>query len=185
MIQATQIRKGMLVKINGDPHLVMEVIHITPGNWRAIIQCKLRNLATNIAKEVRLRSSDKLEEAEIEPVEMEYIYTTSDIYYFMNIETYEQIGISQDNLDDNVKFLKPNIRVKVEYYEGRPFGVVLPKYVELKVVETQAYIRDATAQAQSKPATLEGGHTCQVPPFVEVGNIIKVNTENGEYVERV
>ena len=84
-----------------------------------------------------------------------------------------------------VRFLKPNLRVKVEDYEGKPFGIVLPKYVELKVIETQTYIKDATAQAQSKPAKLEGGHTCQVPPFVEAGNVIKVNTETGEYVERV
>src|SRR4030043_203514 len=137
MIQATQVRKGMVVKIEGVPHIVLEVTHITPGNWRAIIQCKMRNLTTNLAKELRLRSSDRLEEAEIEPFEMEYIYAANDLYYFMNVETYEQIGINRDILGDTIKFLKPNIRVKVEFYEGKPFGVVLPKYVELKVVETQ------------------------------------------------
>jgi elongation factor P len=184
MIQATQIRKGMLVKIDGVPHIVMDVAHITPGNWRAIIQCKMRNLMTNVAREMRLRSSDRLEEAEIEPVEMEYIYMANELYYFMNVETYEQVGIDRDILGDTIRYLKPNVRVKVEYYEGKPFGIVLPKYVELKVIETQAYLKDATAQAQSKPATLEGGLVCQVPPFVEVDNVIKINTETGEYVER-
>lgn len=185
MIQATQIRRGMLVKIDGVPHIVMEVTHITPGNWRAIIQCKMRNLTTNVARELRLRSSDRLEEAEIEPVEMEYIYSANDLHYFMNVETYEQIGLDREVLGDTMKFLKPNIRVKVEYYEGKPFGVILPKYVDLKVIETQAYLKDATAQAQTKPATLEGGHVCQVPPFVETGNVIRINSETGEYVERV
>ncbi len=185
MIQATQIRKGMLVKIDGVPHVVLDVAHITPGNWRAIIQCRMRNLTTNLAKELRLRSSDRLEEAEIEPVEMEYIYAADDLYYFMNVETYEQIGLSRAVIGDTIEYLKPNIRVKVEFYEGKPFGTVLPKYVELKVIETQVYLKDATAQAQSKPATLEGGHVCQVPPFVVAGDIIRVNTETGEYVERV
>jgi elongation factor P len=160
-------------------------MHITPGNKRGIIQCNLRNLQTNLSTEKRFRSNDRLEEAAIEPVEMEYIYYADDQYYFMNLENYEQIPLSTDLVGDAAKFLRPNTRVKVEFYEGKPFGIILPKTVILKVIETQTYMKDATAQAQSKPAHCEGGHVCQVPPFIEAGESIKVNTETGEYVERV
>ncbi len=183
MIQATQIRKGMFIKLDDIPHVVLNVTHITPGNKRGIVQCNLRNLQTNLSTEKRFRSNDRLEEAEIEPVEMEYIYYDGQ-YYFMNLENYEQIPLSADLIGDAAKFLKPNIKVKIEFYEGKPFGIVLPKIVTLKVIETQTYMKDATAQAQSKPARCEGGHVCQVPPFVEVGDFIKVKTETGEYVER-
>jgi elongation factor P len=184
VIQATQIRKGMLVKLNEVPHVVLTVTHITPGNKRGIVQCTMRNLQTGLSTELRFRSNDKVEEAEIEPLEMEYLYTADNLYYFMNIETYEQIAIPAELIADKAKFLQPNIGVKVEFYEGKPFGILLPKFVNLKVVETPPYLKDATAQAQTKTATLEGGHTCQVPPFVEAGNTVKVNTETGEYVER-
>lgn len=185
MIQATQIRRGILVKIDNVPHAVLSVMHITPGNKRGLIQCNLRNLLTGLSTEMRFRSSDRLEEADIEPVEMEYIYTADDLFYFMNVETYEQIAIGADLIGDDAKFLYTNIKVTVEFFEGKPFGILLPKYVALQVVDTQPYMKDATAQAQSKPAALEGGHKCQVPPFVEIGDTVKINSETGEYVERV
>lgn len=185
MIQATQIRKGMLVKLDEVPHIVLSVTHITPGNKRGMIICGLRNLKTGLSKEKRFRSGDRIEEAEFEQVAMEYIYSSDGDFYFMNSENFEQLALGPDIIGDAAKFLTPNIRVDVEFYEGKPFGVILPKYVNLKILETQAYMKDATAQAQSKPAKLEGGHVCQVPPFVAVGDVIKVNTENGEYVERV
>lgn len=184
MINATQLRKGMLIKISDEPHVVLNVEHITPGKGRAFIQCVLRNLQSGMSKDVRFRSNDRIEETEIEPVEMEYIYNSDNLYYFMDLDNYEQIPLSTDLLGDATKFLQPNTKVKVEFYEGKPFGIILPKHVILKVVETQVYIKEATAQAQSKPAQLDGGHTCQVPPFIEVGDLIKVNTETGEYVER-
>jgi elongation factor P len=185
VIQATQIRRGMVVKMGDVPHIVLTVTHITPGNKRGMIICGLRNLQTGLSTEKRYRSSDRIEEAEIEQVEMEYIYFADNKYYFMNLENYEQLALGAEVIGEEVKYLKPNIHVKVEFYEGKPFGVILPKYVNLKVLDTQAYMKDATAQAQSKPAKLEGGHICQVPPFVAVGDVIKINTESGEYVERV
>jgi elongation factor P len=175
----------MVVKLDEVPHMVLSITHITPGNKRGMIICGLRNLKTGLSKEKRFRSGDRIEEADIEEIEMEYLYATEGEYYFMNSENYEQIALSQEIVADAAKFLTPNVHVKVEFYESKPFGVVLPKYVSLKVLETQAYMRDATAQAQSKPARLEGGHICQVPPFVAVGNIVKVNTDTGEYVERM
>ena len=184
MINATQIRKGMLIKLDGEPYIVLKVSHITPGKGRAFIQCVLRALQGGFSKDVRFRSNDRVEETEIEPVEMEYIYHADNLYYFMDPESYEQIPLDADLIADATKFLQPNTRVRVEFYEGKPFGIILPKHVILKVIETQAYIKEATAQAQSKPAQLEGGHTCQVPPFVNIGDMIKVNTETGEYLER-
>lgn len=185
MIQATQMRRGMLVKIDNIPYVVLTVTHITPGNKRGIVQSTLRNLQTGLSTDMRFRSNDRVEETEIEPLVMEYIYESDGMYYFMNLETYEQIPLSADLIGDDKKFLLPNTKVKVEFYEGKPFGIILPKHATFRVIETQAYIKEATAQAQSKPATLEGGHICQVPPFVEVGDTIKVNTETGDYVERV
>lgn len=184
MIQATQMRKGMLIKIDGIPHVILSVTHLTPGNKRAMVICGMRNLQTGLSTETRFRASDRIEEAHIDEVEMEYIYAADNNYYFMNTENYEQIPLEHGLIGDVVKFLQPNTRVKVEFFENKPFGIILPKHVILKVIETQPYLRDATAQAQSKPATLEGGHVCQVPPFVVSGDKVKVNTETGEYVER-
>ena len=184
MINATQIRKGMLIKMDDVPYIVLKVSHVTPGKGKAFVQSVLRNLQSGLSKEVRFRSNDRVLETEIELVEMEYIYNADNLFYFMDLESYEQIPLDADLIKDAAKFLQPNIKVRVEFYEGKPFGIILPKQVTLKVVETQAYIKEATAQAQSKPAQVEGGHTCQVPPFVEVGDMIKVNTETGEYIER-
>ena len=184
MIQATKLRRGMLIKIDGVPYSVLEVTHITPGNWRAMIVCRVRNLTNSLSKEMRFRSTDRVDEAEFDETEMEYIYHADNNFYFMNPENYEQIGVDSEIVGDSAKFLSPNIRVRVEYFEGKPFGIILPKTVTLKVVETQVNIKDATAQAQTKPAVLENGHTCQVPSFVVVGDSIKINTETGEYLER-
>jgi elongation factor P len=175
----------MVVKMGDVPHIVLNVMHITPGNKRGMIICGLRNLQTGMSTEKRFRSSDRIEEADIEQVEMEYIYFADNKYYFMNLGDFEQLPLDAEIIGEEVKYLKPNVRVKVEFYEGKPFGVILPKYVTLKVLETQAYMKDATAQAQSKPAKLEGGHLCQVPPFVAMGDVIKVSTDTGEYIERV
>jgi len=170
--------------IRDRPYIVLKVSHITPGKGRAFVQCVLRDLQSGFSKEVRFRSNERVEETEIELVEMEYIYSADNLFYFMDLETYEQIPLDTDLIGDAGKFLQPNTKVRVEFYEGKPFGIILPKHITLRVVETQVYIKEATAQAQSKPAQVEGGHTCQVPPFVEVGDMIKINTETGEYVER-
>ncbi len=184
MIQVTQIKKGMLIKIDNEPYAVLSVTHITPGNWRGMVVCRVRNLTSGISKEIRFRSTERVEEADVEEIEMEYIYFAEGKYYFMNLENYEQLPLDEALLGDNARLLTPNIKVKVEYFEGKPFAIILPKTVTLKVVETQVHIKDATAQAQNKPAVLETGYRCQVPPFVEVGDLIKIDTESGEYLER-
>ncbi|MEO0142145.1 MAG: elongation factor P [candidate division WOR-3 bacterium] len=184
MIQVTQVKRGMIIKIEDEPYSVLEVTHITPGNWRGMVVMKVRNLTTGLSKEIRFRSTDRVEEAEVEEVEMEYIYFSDGKYYFMNLDNYEQISLDEEIIGDRAKLLTPNIRVKVQYFEDKPFGIILPKTVVLKVIETQAYIKDATAQAQTKPAVLETGYKCRVPPFIEVGDLIKIDTETGEYLER-
>lgn len=184
MIPATQLRVGMTILYNGEPYRVATVQHITPGNWRGMVQTKLKNLKTGSSVENRFRSEDKLEKAHLEQHEMEYLYSDGTDYHFMNSATYEQMSLSADVLGDNVYYLTPNIKFMIEYYEGAPVGVDPPKVVELKVVETAPNMRGATVTASVKPATLETGLVVNVPPFIESGETIRVDTGEGKYLER-
>ncbi|MBI5970244.1 MAG: elongation factor P [Deltaproteobacteria bacterium] len=184
MIPATQLRVGMTILYNGEPYRVATVQHITPGNWRGMVQTKLKNLKTGSSAENRFRSEDKLEKAHLEQHEMEYLYNDGTDYHFMNSATYEQMSLSADVLGDNVYYLTPNIKFMIEYYEGAPVGVDPPKVVELKVVETAPNMRGATVTASVKPATLETGLVVNVPPFIESGETIRVDTGEGKYLER-
>ncbi|MDP2688595.1 MAG: elongation factor P [Deltaproteobacteria bacterium] len=184
MIPATQLRVGMTILYNNEPHRVVSVQHITPGNWRGMVQTKLKNLKTGSAVENRFRSEDKLEKAHLEQHEMEYLYNDGTEYHFMNSGTYEQTSLSADILGDNVNFLIPNIKFMIEYYEGTPVGVEPPKVVELKVVETAPNMRGATVTSSGKPATLETGLVVNVPSFIEIGEVIRVDTNELKYLER-
>lgn len=184
MIPATQLRVGMTILYNGEPYRVLTVQHITPGNWRGMVQTKLRSLKTGSSVENRFRSEDKLEKAALEQHEMEYLYNDGTDYHFMNSETYEQVVISGDVLGDNVYYLVPNIKFMIEYYSGLPVGVEPPKVVELKIIETAPNIKGATASASPKPATLETGLVVNVPSFIGVGEVIRVDTSEGKYLER-
>ena len=184
MIPATQLRVGMTILYNGEPYRVVSVQHITPGNWRGMVQTKLKNLKTGSSAENRFRSEDKLEKAHLEQHEMEYLYNDGTDYHFMNSATYEQMSLTAEVLGDNVYYLTPNIKFMIEYYEGAPVGVDPPKIVELKVVDTAPNMKGATVTASVKPATLETGLVVNVPPFIESGEIIRVGTEEGKYLER-
>ncbi|MBI1912686.1 MAG: elongation factor P [Deltaproteobacteria bacterium] len=184
MIPATQLRVGTTILYNKEPHRVVTVQHITPGNWRGMVQTKLKNLKTGSTVENRFRSEDKLEKAHLEQHEMEYLYSDGSDYHFMNSENYEQVSLSGEVLGDNVYFLIPNIKFNIEYYEGTPVGVEPPKVVELKVVDTTPNMKGATVTASQKPATLETGLVVNVPPFIEVGETIRVDTEGAKYLER-
>ncbi len=184
MISATQLRVGTTILYNNEPYRVMSVQHITPGNWRGMVQTKLKNLKTGSSVENRFRSEDKVERALLEQHEMEYLYNDGTDYHFMNSETYEQVALTAEVLGDNVYFLTPNIKFMIEYYSGTPVGVAPPKVVELKVVDTSPNMRGATVTASQKPATLETGLVVNVPPFIEVGEVIRVDTEEGKYLER-
>lgn len=184
LIPATQLRAGMIVKHNSDLWRVMNVVHITPGNWRGMVQTKLRNLRAGTQTENRFRSEDKVDRVTFEQHEMEFLYESDGQYHFMNTENYEQIALEAEALGDAVKYLTANLRVQVETYEGKPMGVALPNTVDLKVIHTDPALRGATVTNVLKPATVETGAVVQVPGFVAIDDVIRVDTETGEYLSR-
>ncbi|MDH3626950.1 MAG: elongation factor P [Acidobacteriota bacterium] len=183
-MKATLIRKGHLVRIDGQLYRVLVMDHVTPGKGRAHIQVKLRNIIEGTQKDMRFRSSEDVERVALEPKKMQFLYADGDAYHFMDTETYEQTAIMADALGDSVNYLLPDTMVDTEWFEGKPLGIQLPATVDLKVVETDPGIKDATAQAQRKPAKLETGVTIQVPSFIEQGELIRVSTIDGSYSER-
>ena len=183
-IPATQLRPGMIIKHNNDLHSVFSVEHRTPGNLRAFIQAKLRNLRTGAMFEHRFRSPDPIEKVAVDEVKMEYLYHDGDNYHFMNQENYEQVSLHKTLLGEDVQWLKENTICKVEFYEGSAIAVEVPFTVELKVVKTEPSLKGATITNVYKPATLETGAVVQVPPFIEEGETIRVDTREAKYLER-
>jgi elongation factor P len=183
-IQATRLKNGMLFQLNQDLFRVLEVQHVTPGNLRGFVRVKARNIRNGSLYDQKLRSEDFVERAVLEEREMQYLYHEGDAYHFMDTSTYEQIHISADTLGDSVNYLKGEMTIQVEFYGSDPVGIELPQTVDLKVLDTVPGIKGATASAQVKPATLETGLVVQVPPFVNTGDLIRVNTETGEYLSR-
>ena len=184
-IPATQMRPGMIIKHNNELHSVFSVEHRTPGNLRAFIQAKLRNLRTGAMFEYRFRSGDAIDKVVVDEVEMEFLYKDGNDYHFMNTETYEQIHLTRDVLGDAVEYLVPNLSIKVEFYEGKPMGVELPQTVDLEVVDTEPGLKSATASSVMKQAKTETGLVVLVPPFIGNGEKIRVDTAEGTYLERV
>jgi elongation factor P len=183
-IPATQLRPGMIIKHNHDLHSVFSVEHRTPGNLRAFIQAKLRNLRTGAMFEHRFRSPDPIEKVVVDEVEMEYLYNDGDNYYFMDTQNYEQTHLTREILGDSVDYLIPNLQIRVEFFDGKAVGIELPQTVELTVVETEPGIKSATASSVSKPAKTETGLVLQLPPFINEGEKIKVDTAEGAYLSR-
>lgn len=185
MISATQIKRGMTIKLNGELYQVFSTQHITPGNWRGMVQTKLKSLKSGSIIEHRFRSEDRVEQAYLETHEIEYLYSDGTDYYFMNTETFDQFHLPAEMLEGSVPYLTPNIRLQVESYEGNPIGIQLPSSVDLKVVATEPALKGATVSNVNKPATLETGLVIQVPPFVNEGEVVRVDTSVGKYLERV
>jgi elongation factor P len=183
-IPATQLRPGMIIKHNNDLHSVFSVEHRTPGNLRAFIQAKLRNLRTGAMFEHRFRSADAIEKITVDEVKMEFLYNDGDDYYFMDTGTYEQTNLKRDTLGDAVEYLTPNLQITVEFFDGKPVGIELPQTVDLTVIETEPGLKSATASSVTKPAKTETGLIVQVPPFVNEGDKIKVDTSEGAYLSR-
>jgi elongation factor P len=184
MISATQLRPGMVVKFNNELYSVFSMTHRTPGNLRGFVQARMRSLKSGTMMEHRFSSEDRIEKAMLEEVEMEYLYDDGEYFYFMNTENYEQMHLMKDLLGDAVNYLIPNLKVKVEFYEGKPLGVELPATVDLTVVETEPGLKGATVSNVTKPAKTETGLVVQVPPFITEGEKIRVNTSEGTYQER-
>jgi elongation factor P len=183
-IPATQLRPGMIIKHNNDLHSVFSVEHRTPGNLRAFIQAKLRNLRTGAMFEHRFRSPDPIEKINVDEVQMEFLYNDGGDYYFMNTENYEQIHLDKDILGDSVDYLTANLQIKVEFFDGKAVGIELPQTVDLKVIETEPGLKSATASSVTKPAKPETGLVVQVPPFINEGETIRVDTAEGTYLSR-
>lgn len=184
MIDATQIRKGMVILVDGVLYRVMDMQLITPGRWKAMVQTKLRNILTGTQTEHRFRSEERVEQAILEEVEMEYLYRDGDNFVFMNLETFDQISIPDEAVGDGAKYLLPNTVIKVEMYEGKSVGIDLPTSIDLKVVSTEPRVKGATQTAMYKPAVLETGAVIQVPEFIKEGDVIKVDTREDKYLER-
>jgi len=184
-INGNGIRPGYVIVYNKELYRVMTSEHRTPGNKRAFCQAKLRNLKSGTQTEVKFRADEEVERATLEQAEMEYLYSDTSGYCFMNSETYEQIFIDDEIIADAKQFLLPNTKVKVEFHEGKPIGLELPETVELTVEDTEPQMKGATASGSGKPATLETGLVVTVPQFVGVGEKIRVSTSSGEYLERV
>ncbi len=174
----------MVIKHNNDLHMVFSVEHRTPGNLRAFIQAKLRNIRTGAMFEYRFRSGDAIDKVMVDEVDMEYLYNEGDSYYFMNTETYEQTYLSKDILGDAVDYLTPNLGIKVEFFDGKAVGIELPQTVTLTIVETEPGLKSATATNVTKAAKTETGLVVQVPPFINEGEKIRVDTSEGAYLSR-
>jgi len=184
-IQATRLRKGMLVKLGQDLFRVLDLHHLTPGNKRAHIQARMRNIRTSTLADHKFRAEEDVERATLDEREMQYLYNDGDNFYFMDTSSYDQTHISAEALGDSKDYLIPDMLIRVELYGSEPVGIELPQTVDLVVKETVPGIKGATASAQVKPATLETGLVIQVPPFVNEGDKVRVNTETGEYQSRV
>ena len=183
-MQATRLRKGMLIKIGEDLFRTLDLQHVTPGNLRGFVRVKLRNIRTGALADQKLRSEDELERATLDEKSMQYLYHDGDAYHFMDTDSYEQIALTEETLGDAMSYMVAESVIQMEFYGSEPVGIELPQTVDLKVVETTPAIKGATASAQLKPATLETGLVVQVPPFVAEGDRIRVVTETGEYQSR-
>jgi len=184
MVKATQLRPGMVIQFEGDLYSVFSVEHRTPGNKRAAMATRLRNLKSGAIVDYRFRAEEFVDRAVLDEIEFEYLYSDTGGWHFMNVETFDQIHVGRDVLGDAVDYLLPGIHLKLEYYEGKPMGVILPDTVDLVVLDTEPTMQKATASAVMKPAKLETGLVISVPPFINNGDRVRVDTSEGRYVQR-
>lgn len=185
MFETGELRKGKKIEIDGDPHVVVQFEFVKPGKGQALYKCKLKNMITGAQFDKTYRSGDKLKKASLEEREMEYLYFDGDAYCFMNNSNYEQEFITADQVgEDQIPLLKENTTCSVLFFDNRPIGVTLPNFVVLKVVESEPWAKGDTATNDTKPAVLETGYEVQVPPFVNEGDLIKIDTRTGQYSER-
>lgn len=184
MIKATQLKRGMVVKLEARLYKVVSTHHLTPGNWRGMVQSKLKDLSSGSIIEHRFRSEDIVDKIHLDETEMEFLYRDGDDFHFMNTETYEQIHMTEETLGETVNYLVPNTKLRVEFIEGRPVGIELPVTVDLKILETEPELKGATASQSRKPAKTETGLVVYVPPFIKEGETVRVSTDDGSYLER-
>ncbi len=185
MVSAGDFRKGMTVEIDGQVCIIVDFQHVKPGKGAAFVRTKIRNIMTGVIVERTFSPTEKFPRAHIETKEMQYLYNDGSLYYFMDVQTYEQIPLDRDQVEDAMKYVKENMNVFIKFYQGNAFSVEPPNFVELEVAQTEPGVRGDTASGGSKPATLETGAVINVPLFVNTGDIIRIDTRTDEYMERV
>lgn len=185
MYESGDLRKGLKIEIDGDPYVIVDFQFVKPGKGQALYKCKLKNMISGIQFDRTYRSGEKFNPAALEEQDMEYLYTDGDSYHFMNNSTYDQESMTAEQIGDDIKFLKENTTCSVLLFDGRPIAVSLPNFMELKIIKVDPWVKGDTASGSNKPATLETGIEILVPPFIEEGETVRIDTRTGQYVERV
>ena len=184
MLESGDLKKGVKIEIDGEPYILVQFEFVKPGKGQALYKCKLKNMVTGAQFDRTFRSGEKFKQPDLEEQEMEYLYAEGDQFCFMNMTTYVQEFLTEEQLGEAKDFLKENTVCNILLFEGRPIGISLPIFINLKVEETEPWAKGDTASGDSKPATLETGYVLQVPPFIEKGELLKIDTRTGAYVER-
>lgn len=185
MLESGDLRKGLKLDIDGEPYVIVQFEFVKPGKGQALYKCKLKNMLTGAQFDKTFRSNEKFQKADLEEIEMEYLYAEGNQYCFMNTTTYDQEFLTEEQVSDSKNLLKENTKCNVLLFDGKPIGISLPNFINLRIEKTDPWVKGDTASGDSKPATLETGYELQVPPFIEEGDRIKIDTRTGEYVERV
>jgi elongation factor P len=185
MIESGDLRKGLKIEIDGEPYAIVQFEFTKPGKGQALYKCRLKNMVTGAQFDKTFRSGEKFKQPDLDEQEMEYLYSDGEQYCFMNTSSYEQEFLTTEMIGDAINFLKENTVCNILLFEGTPIGISLPIFINLKVEKTDPWAKGDTASGDSKPATLETGYVLQVPPFIEEGELLKIDTRTGEYVERV
>ncbi|MBO4991441.1 MAG: elongation factor P [Firmicutes bacterium] len=184
MIYASDFRKGVTFDINGDPHVVIDFQHVKPGKGAAFVRTKYKNILTGATREEAFNPDDKFPKAHIETKQMQYLYNDGELYYFMDQETFDQVALNQEQVEEAIKFLRENDIATIKFYKGSAFLVEAPNFVNLKVIETEPGVKGNTATNVTKAATVETGAVIQVPIFIEEGEMVQIDTRSGEYLGR-
>ncbi len=185
MITAGEFRKGVTFEMDGNVYVVLDFLHVKPGKGSPFVRTKIKNVMTGQVREETFNPTDKFQSAVIEKKEMTYLYNDGDLYYFMDVETYDQIPLNKQSVADALNFITENMNTTMYFYKGNPFAVYPPTFVELEVVDCEPGIQGDTSKATTKPAKLETGYVINVPLFVNIGDKIRVDTRDGSYMERV
>ncbi|NLW22394.1 MAG: elongation factor P [Tissierellia bacterium] len=184
MISAGDFRKGITFEMDGEVYQIVDFQHVKPGKGAAFVRAKVKNVMTGTIKDMTFNPNDRFPKAHIETKEMQYLYNDGQLYYFMDNETYEQLPLERDQVEDAIKYIKENDIAIIKFYQGTPFQVEAPNFVELVVTHTEPGVKGDTATGATKPATLETGAVVNVPLFVNVGDVVKIDTRTGEYLSR-
>ena len=184
MIYASDFRKGITFEINGEPHVVLDFQHVKPGKGSAFVRTKYKNILTGATREEAFNPDDKFPKAHIETKRMQYLYNDGELYYFMDTETFEQVPLAYDQVEEAIKFMRENDEATIKFYKGNAFLVEADNFVNLKVVETEPGVKGNTATNVTKAATVETGAVVQVPIFIEEGEVIQIDTREGIYLGR-